>query len=156
MKIRYRNASSLEIRDVDSGSNEEKFLFGEVFTVGGESRPMWITEIEYRRQVEDENLQGNRAPEEVTFGGHQRRLTPGEVEMGIKSYDHKEAMLRGHDAVDAVEGDDEEEEEDDPESETVTKAPPRASRRRPGKRSVAGGRSKVGTGSQSGTSGGSE
>lgn len=129
MKVRYRNIVTLEQRDVERHSPEENLLLEQVTSVSGESRSLWMTEDDYQtEQVEQAaEREARQTSEAITFGSHRGRLTPGEVEMGISSYDQKAREL-GRDEVAELDAelDEAEEEEDDDEPEDGAPAPPAA------------------------------
>lgn len=141
MRIRYRNCATGEARDISVGSAEETTVKTEVYTVNGESLPLWVLEAEYEVLMAEEKKMSNLTP---IFGYHARRLTPGERAMGIDSYEQKVKENSAH-ADDFLEEDEDEpivsttddidasvdEEEDD---EPVVIAPRRAPRRAPAKR----------------------
>lgn len=86
MKVRYRNRATGEARDITVGSAEETTVKTAVFTVNGESLPLWVLEAEYAEIMarESEKLELQFVPNQGS-----RRLTPGEREMGITSYEQK-------------------------------------------------------------------
>lgn len=86
MKIRYRNRSTGEARDISVGSAEEATVKTEVYTVNGESLPLWVLDAEYAVLMEEEKKMSDLMP---IFGHSSRRLTPGERAMGIESYEQK-------------------------------------------------------------------
>jgi len=121
MKIRYRSVVTGEIRDVSVGSAEETTVKTDVYTVNGESRPQWVLEGDYEKTMA-ENAATNAGLKPI-FGNHSRRLTPGEREMGISSYEQK---LRENDPN----GDEEEELEDGITAGAPASKPKPAPRRR--------------------------
>lgn len=86
MKIRYRNRVTSEARDITVGSAEETTVKTEVFTVNGESLPLWVLDAEYDVIQAQEAKMTDAQP---IFGHSSRRLTPGERAMGITSYEQK-------------------------------------------------------------------
>jgi hypothetical protein len=116
MQIRYHNVVTGEIRDVKVGSAEETTVKVDVYTVNGESRPQWVLDSEYDK-VQSENA-AKGAAHDVQFGNSSRRLTPGEIKMGITSYEQK---VRENDP----DGDEEEELEEPVSVNAPINAPPK-------------------------------
>lgn len=107
MKKRLRNVTTLEVRDAEIGSDEDHELSSEVYSVKGVSKRLWILEHEWRAIEDAKAALTIESDEVVHFGSHSRRLTPGEVEMGILSYDQKEAELLGDQPLDETPEEDE-------------------------------------------------
>lgn len=105
MKIRYRNRVTGEARDIDSGSAEETTVKIAVFTVNGESLPLWVLQDEYEIIQAQEAKLSDVKP---VFGHRSRRLTPGERAMGLTSYEQKvrendpNAVLEDADEIDPL------------------------------------------------------
>jgi hypothetical protein len=86
MKIRYRNRSTSEARDITVGSAEETTVKTAFFTVNGESLPLWVLESEWEA-IQAQGIELSSV--KPVFGRSSRRLTAGERAMGIHSYEQK-------------------------------------------------------------------